>query len=96
MTREERGRLERRRSIFDQAAELYDRARPRYPPALFDDLAGLAGIGAGVRVLEVSPGTGQATGRLDRRAVTPGCRPGRRAVTRSLQVAWLRPGGPAS
>jgi SAM-dependent methyltransferase len=70
MTREERGRLERRRSIFDQAAELYDQARPRYPPALFDDLAGLAGIGPGVRVLEVGPGTGQATVPLAER----GCR----------------------
>jgi SAM-dependent methyltransferase len=46
---------------FDQAAELYDRARPRYPPALFDDLAELAGIGPGSRVLEIGPGTGQAT-----------------------------------
>ena len=46
---------------FDQAAELYDRARPRYPPALFDDLAELTGIGPGSRVLEIGPGTGQAT-----------------------------------
>jgi hypothetical protein len=44
LTQEERERL---RATFDQAAELYDRARPRYPPALFDDLAGLAGIGPG-------------------------------------------------
>jgi SAM-dependent methyltransferase len=52
---------ERLRSTFDQAAELYDRARPGYPPALFDDLAELAGIGPGARVLEIGPGTGQAT-----------------------------------
>ena len=58
MTQADRERL---RSMFDQAAELYDRARPGYPPALFDDLAELAGIGPGSRVLEIGPGTGQAT-----------------------------------
>src|SRR5829696_1757522 len=56
-----RGDRERLRSTFDQAAELYDRARPRYPPALFDDLVELTGIGPGSRVLEIGPGTGQAT-----------------------------------
>jgi hypothetical protein len=67
MTGEDRGRL---RATFDQAAELYDRARPRYPSALFEDLAGLAGIGPGSRVLEIGPGTGQATVPLAER----GCR----------------------
>jgi SAM-dependent methyltransferase len=52
---------ERLRSTFDQVADLYDRARPGYPAALFDDLAELAGIGPGARVLEIGPGTGQAT-----------------------------------
>ena len=64
MVQRDRGRL---RSTFDQAAELYDRARPRYPPALFDDLAALAGIGPGSRVLEIGPGTGQATVALAER-----------------------------
>ena len=64
MVQRDRGRL---RSTFDQAAELYDRARPRYPPALFDDLAALAGIGPGSRVLEIGPGTGQATMALAER-----------------------------
>ena len=49
------------RQTFNQAAERYDRARPTYPPALFDDLARLAGIGPGCRVLEIGCGTGQAT-----------------------------------
>jgi SAM-dependent methyltransferase len=61
---------ERRRSTFDQAAELYDRARPGYPAALFDDLAELTGVGPGTRVLEIGPGTGQATVPLAER----GCR----------------------
>src|SRR6266496_5699255 len=44
---------ERLRATFNQAADLYDRARPGYPPALFDDLAELAGVGPGCRVLEI-------------------------------------------
>jgi SAM-dependent methyltransferase len=49
------------RVTFDEDAERYDRARPGYPPAVFDDLAELAGIGPGCRVLEIGCGTGQAT-----------------------------------
>ncbi|MFF0058398.1 class I SAM-dependent methyltransferase [Streptomyces microflavus] len=56
--------------IFDEDAELYDRARPGYPPGLYDDLAELAGVGPGSRVLEVGCGTGQATVELAAR----GCR----------------------
>lgn len=51
----------RLRETFNEAAELYDRARPGYPAALFDDLAALSGIGPGCRVLEIGCGTGQAT-----------------------------------
>jgi SAM-dependent methyltransferase len=51
----------RLRATFDEAAERYDRARPGYPPAVFDDLAELAGVGPGCRVLEIGCGTGQAT-----------------------------------
>ncbi|MQY36638.1 Trans-aconitate 2-methyltransferase [Streptomyces sp. RB17] len=58
------------RRTFDEEAELYDRARPAYPPELYDDLAELAGAGPGSRVLEVGCGTGQATVPLARR----GCR----------------------
>ncbi len=46
---------------FDEDAELYDRARPGYPPELFDDLIEVAGVGPGCRVLEVGAGTGKAT-----------------------------------
>jgi hypothetical protein len=43
---------ERLRATFNQAAELYDRARPGYPPALFDGLAELAGVGPGCRLTQ--------------------------------------------
>ncbi|ASQ92196.1 class I SAM-dependent methyltransferase [Streptomyces sp. 11-1-2] len=56
--------------IFDEDAELYDRARPGYPPELFDDLTEVAGTGPGCRVLEVGAGTGKATLPLAER----GCR----------------------
>ncbi|MFJ9156356.1 class I SAM-dependent methyltransferase [Streptomyces griseoviridis] len=49
------------RRRFDEVAELYDRARPRYPPALVAELARVAGLGPGSRVLEIGPGTGQLT-----------------------------------
>jgi len=58
---------ERLRQTFGSVAELYDRARPTYPTAVFDDLAELAGLEAGSRVLEIGPGTGKATVELVRR-----------------------------
>jgi ubiquinone/menaquinone biosynthesis C-methylase UbiE len=64
------------REIFNEAAELYDRVRPGYPPRLFDDLAELAGLGSGSRVLEIGCGTGQATVPLAERVGHPDA-PGR-------------------
>lgn len=52
---------------FDTVAELYDRARPRYPQALYDDLAALSGLGPGASVLEIAPATGIVTVPLARR-----------------------------
>jgi SAM-dependent methyltransferase len=49
------------RATFNEDAELFDRARPGYPPEMFSDLARLAGIGPGCRVLEIGCGTGQLT-----------------------------------
>ncbi|RKS69332.1 methyltransferase family protein [Motilibacter peucedani] len=48
-------------TTFDTAAELYERARPGYPDELFPDLAEVAGLASGARVLEIGAGTGQAT-----------------------------------
>jgi SAM-dependent methyltransferase len=65
------------RFTFDAIASLYDSARPDYPEALFDDIAGIAGLGAGDPVLEVGCGSGLATQGFARRnfsvlAIDPG------------------------
>jgi SAM-dependent methyltransferase len=49
------------KTTFNQDAENYDRARPRYPEILFDDLGAMTRMGAGATLLEVGCGTGRAT-----------------------------------
>jgi SAM-dependent methyltransferase len=54
-------RRHRLRSTFEEVPELYDRARPGYPARVFDDLVEIGRLGPGDRLLEIGPGTGQAT-----------------------------------
>ena len=49
------------RKIFDTIPEQFDKYRPRYSQELFDNLIEYAQIGKGKNVLEIGPGTGQAT-----------------------------------
>ena len=49
------------RLVFDTIPEQFDRYRPRYSRELFDALIGYAKLGPGKTVLEIGPGTGQAT-----------------------------------
>jgi SAM-dependent methyltransferase len=49
------------RLVFDEVAELYDRARPRYPEAFVDVVCARAALSPGARILEVGCGTGLAT-----------------------------------
>jgi len=58
---------EQLRQTFDGAAERYDRARPNYPEALFDDLVALTGLNPGDHLIEVGCATGKATRPLARR-----------------------------
>ena len=61
------------RTTFEQAAELYDRARPGYPDAVFDDFATLARLADGARICEIGCGTGQATRSLAERGYRITC-----------------------
>lgn len=49
------------RKVFDTIPEQFDKYRPRYSAELFADLIEYAEIGPGKTVLELGPGTGQAT-----------------------------------
>jgi ubiquinone/menaquinone biosynthesis C-methylase UbiE len=55
------------RTLFDQVADLYDKARPTYPEALFDELIKKIGLSETSQLLEIAPGTGQATLPLAKR-----------------------------
>ena len=55
---------EKLRETFDKVADRYDKARPEYPAALFDDLIALAGLVPGADLLEVGCATGIATRRF--------------------------------
>jgi len=53
--------MDARRGSFNARAELYHRARPPYPPEVFTTLTRVAGLGPGIRVLEIGAGSGLAT-----------------------------------
>jgi len=55
------------RQTFDEVALLYNEARPRYPEELFSSLVQATGLQPGSRLLEIGPGTGQATRPLAER-----------------------------
>ncbi|HZA32960.1 MAG TPA: SAM-dependent methyltransferase, partial [Propionibacteriaceae bacterium] len=68
---------ERLQSTFEQAAQLYQGARPEYPENLFNRLMEVTGLRSGDHVLEVGAGPGKATLPLARRglcitAIEPG------------------------
>ena len=50
------------RKIFDTIPEQFDKYRPRYSQELFDAMISYGKIGPGKTVLELGPGTGQASG----------------------------------
>jgi SAM-dependent methyltransferase len=61
------------RETFRQAADTYDRARPEYPAALYQDLIEATRIVPGDRLLEVGCATGKATRPLASRGFRITC-----------------------
>jgi SAM-dependent methyltransferase len=57
------------RATFDDDAEAYERSRPVAPDDVFDELVDLAHLEPGSRVVEIGPGTGQATRPLAERGL---------------------------
>jgi len=57
------------RVTFDEDAQAYDRSRPVAPSYVFNDVVELAGLQRGSAVVEVGPGTGQATRPLAERGL---------------------------
>ncbi len=55
------------RTTFNNVAELYDVIRPKYPAQLFVDLMDAVRLSAEADLLEIGPGTGQATEPLAKR-----------------------------
>ncbi|WP_152398835.1 class I SAM-dependent methyltransferase [Paenibacillus cellulositrophicus] len=61
------------RQTFEQAADLYQQARPEYPEALLDDLVQAANLHPGDRLLEIGCATGKATLPLAKRGFNMTC-----------------------
>ena len=57
------------RATFDQDADAYDRSRPVAPDDVFDEVMRRASWSAGSTVVEIGPGTGQATRHLAARGL---------------------------
>lgn len=53
-----------RRGLFSSDVAAYDTGRPGYPDRVYELLQQVCGLRTGSRVLEIGPGTGQATGDL--------------------------------
>jgi SAM-dependent methyltransferase len=54
---------------FDRTAADYDRFRPRWPDAVFDDIIDLGGLAAGSTAIDVGAGTGIGSGPLAARGL---------------------------
>ena len=50
--------------VFNGVADVYDRVRPTYPDAMFDDLVAITKVDRQSSILEIGCGTGQATQAL--------------------------------
>lgn len=58
------------KTSFNKVARLYHESRPRYPEELFDALVTVTNLPEDAKLLEIGPGTGQATASLAKRGYT--------------------------
>ena len=65
--------VERLRTTFNSAVDRYNRARPQYPEALFDQLVTTTGLKPGDRLVEVGCAAGTATRPLAERGFDVTC-----------------------
>jgi len=61
------------RATFDSAAAVYERARPDYPPELYDELVRLTGLRPSDHLIEIGCATGKATRPLAERGFRITC-----------------------
>ena len=79
--------------IHDQVARQYDRARPSYPSALFNDIFSCAQLAEDARILEIGCGTGQATIPMAQRGFRIDClEPGARMAALAREGLAAFPG----
>lgn len=64
------GNREHRRGSFNRNAAAYHEGRPPYPDRVYDVMESIGALGPGLKVLEIGPGTGQATADLLARGAT--------------------------
>ena len=55
---------------FASVADVYERGRPEYPPAVVGALTAELGVAPGAPVLDLAAGTGKLTGRCSPRGST--------------------------
>jgi ubiquinone/menaquinone biosynthesis C-methylase UbiE len=80
--------VHRAAQAFDRAADVYDRARPEYPPEAVDWLIRTLELGPGRTVVDLAAGTGKLTKRLARaRAHVVAVEPSPAMLARLRQVA---------
>ncbi|HWM20539.1 MAG TPA: methyltransferase domain-containing protein [Ilumatobacteraceae bacterium] len=65
----ETGQRDAFRGRFGEDPDAYDRTRPVAPGAVFDDIVRRAGLQPGSTIVEIGPGTGQATRPLAERGL---------------------------
>ncbi|NQU05916.1 MAG: hypothetical protein HQ568_07470 [Calditrichaeota bacterium] len=54
-------------NVFNEAAVIYDKARPGYPDELIEEVLSFASMTSDSRILEIGCGTGQLTVPLAKR-----------------------------